>query len=221
MNKLDKDIACKTIIEEVQRQLKLQHVLVCYDSKKDVVNRIKTGAHIVYFSIIDNIAEREKYENKTEMAQKEYKTKSPMIHFPDLTVNEISEVYKCGIEDEYQRVALLLEKKNISIRSELAFVCFLFLHEAGHWYQLHQKNRLVKMYLEDGIEQEKQIFESQNEIMNRILSRNGAMLLDSDTSITKKEKEIYHDLQVKYRKIPKEAEADEYALSMISRLKIE
>lgn len=221
MKRLDKDIACKTIIGEIQRQLKLQHVRVCYDSTNDVANRIKTGEQIVYFSVIDNIAEKEKYEKKTEDIQKNYKTKSPMIHFPDLSVNEFAEVYKCGIEDEYQRVTSLLEEKNISIKSEFAFVCFLFLHEVGHWNHLHQKNRLVKMYLEEGIEQEKQIFESQNKILNKILNKNGTTLLGSDIVVTKKRKKIYHDLQLKYRELPKEAKADEYAFSMISRLKID
>ena len=218
--KLNKDITCKNIIDEVQRQLKLQQVHVCYDSMNEVANRIRSGAHVVYFSVIDNVAEREKYEKKTDEAKKIYKSKSPVIHFPDLTINEIVEIYRCGVEDEYQRVVSLLVDNNISIKSEVAFVCFLFLHEVGHWNQLYQKNMLVKMYLEDGIEQEKQIFELQNEILNRILRNNDIALLGSDIVISKKDKEKYHELQVKYREIPKEAEADEYAFSMISKLKI-
>lgn len=217
---MKQDIQCRDVVKEVQRQLNIQHVLVCYDQRYIVKEKICRGEDIVYLSVIDDTAENEEYRKKTEEMQTIYRTKSPRIHFPDLSVNEIVKIYKSGIEDEYVRMTLLFKEMNILIRNEVAFVCFIFLHEVGHWNQLHQNNRLVKKYTENDTQIREEIYNAQNTIIKRIKKR--ALILGSNNpNIKESERKKYHELQVRYRKIPNEAEADNYAFSMLPRLNMD
>ena len=207
--------SCKVFIELLQRKLNLQHVRVAFDEKKVLKERLMQGSHVVFFTPIDSESERDKYEKKPESAKAKYKTKSPMIHFPDVSIDEFVQIFQCGVEDEFVNTISRLKKEYDIVADKYTFVSFLFLHEVGHWNQLQDDDRMVHMYLLRDLTEEKNIHDAQNAIISSALRRNGKDTLGDGLELTHNEKEKLRKLQEEYRNVPKEAEADEYAAKML------
>ncbi len=134
------NLECKDVITKLQAQLGLQSVDVVYDALEITKTRLKWGDHIIYFNAIDNEAEREKYKKKSEEAQIKYKTKSAVIHIPDLKVCQIIDILKADITGAYDRTCEYLRKIKPSVECpiDLLFIMNIFLHEVGHWQQLYK-----------------------------------------------------------------------------------
>ncbi len=156
-----------------------------------------------------------KYERKAETAKIKYKTKSPMIHFPNVAVDELVQIFQCGAEDEYTNTILRLKKEYDIEADKFIFVSFIFLHEIGHWNQLENDDRIVYKYLLRNLTEERNNHDAQKKILTIALNRNGQNELGQGLKLTIKEKKALEDLQEEYRHIPKEAEADEYAVKML------
>ena len=97
------NMRCKDVIQNLQKQLKLQNVNVVFDAVEVVKQQLQRGGHIVFLNVIEDVSEKEKYEKKPEDIQTHYKTKSPTIHFPDLEIGELIQIYQCGIGDTYKK----------------------------------------------------------------------------------------------------------------------
>lgn len=218
------DLRCKDVIWYLQKQLKLQNVNVVFDTIEVVRQRLQAGAHIVFMNVIENVSEKEKYEKKPQDIQAHYKTKSPAIHFPDLKIRELIEVYQCDIGDAYKKTCNAINSIETiaEMPIEIKFVYFLFLHEVGHWNQLMDMDRNVKQFIETDLDAEKENYDAQNLIIEKVLHRNKARSLsEKEITFTDDELQELNQLEIEYRNIPKEFYADEYARRRLLEIKIE
>ena len=218
------NLRCKDVIQNLQKQLKLQNVNIIFDAVEVVVQRLQIGGHIVFLNAIEDVSEREKYEKKPKDIQANYKTKSPAIHFPDLQIGELINVYQCGVGDTYKKTCNVINyiETIIEMPIEIKFVYFLFLHEVGHWNQLMKMDRNVKLFMEADMDVEKEIHEAQNLIMERVMRRNKVgSLVEKEITLTVDELQKLNQLEIKYRNIPKELDADEYAKKILKEINVE
>lgn len=215
------NLRCKDVIQNLQKQLKLQNINVIFDAVEVVRQQLQIGGHIVFFNVIEDVSEKEKYEKKPENIQTHYKTKSPTIHFPDLKIGELINVYQCGIGNAYKKTCNVIDPIEMIVEMpiEIKFVYFLFLHEVGHWHQLMEMNRNVKQFIEADIDAERENHEAQNLIMERVIKRNKVKsLLEKEITLTDDELQKLNQLEIEYRNIPKEFDADEYAKKTLKEI---
>ena len=216
--KLSEMNSCKELIFFLQKRLNIQYVRVCFYAKGLIKERLIRGRHIVFFTPIDSESERERYERKSESAQTNYTTKSPMIHFPDVTIDELIQIFQCGVEDESANTISRLKNEYDIEADKYIFIAFLFLHEVGHWNQLIADDHKVRIFLLRDFEEEKRNHDAQSAIINSALRKNGNNKLVNGFGLNNKEKEKLRKLQEEYRRIPKEADADKYAVEMLKSI---
>lgn len=215
------NLNCKDIIQKLQVFLGLQSVSITFDDMDETKRRMEARAHTIYLNVMDNLAEQERYESKIEEAQEKYKTKSPVIHFPNLTVWQVIEIFKADVTGAYERTCEYLE--SIQMKGEcpveLRFILNVFLHEVGHWKQLTNIDRHVKTYME----MDRELEEANHNESAKLSIKLGEMAVaqQSDTpKIPKKVMEELVRLEEEYRKIPKEADADKYAREVLQEMDI-
>lgn len=104
------------------------------------------------------------------------------------------------------------------VADKYIFVSFIFLYEVGHWNQLQDDGWILHTFLERDLMDEKNNHDSKCEIVNCALRRNGKYVLGYGLKLTSKEKEKLRKLNEEYRNIPKEADADKYAVKMLESL---
>lgn len=214
------EIDCKTIVTAAQVLLKMQSVKIVFDSKKIATERFLQGKDLIYFLVMDE-TEEERYERKYDKSS--YKAKSPSIHIPDFTVDELLDVFKEDVTGAYDRTCHYLE--TVQMKSEcpieLKFVLYIFLHEVGHWEQLKRVDGYVSKYIEDGIELAKENYEK-SALLYQKIKENNLNLKDGEKPwISKSDMQELIRLEEEYRQIPKEADADNYAKKIMEEMDIE
>ena len=82
-----------------------------------------------------------------------------------------------------------------------------------------EMDRNVKQFIEADIEAERENYEAQNLIMERVIKRNKAKsLLKKEITLTDDELQKLNQLEIEYRNIPKEFDADEYAKKTLKEI---
>ncbi|MCP1136177.1 hypothetical protein NKT34_23035 [Paenibacillus polysaccharolyticus] len=181
----------------------------------------------IYFSVFSE-EEKKKYAASKDKSKFESSTAS--IHFPDITLAQLVNLFECdgtGIHEfTLNRISHYLDK---DIPRDVVYVTFLFLHEVGHWMQFISMNKIAEVYFNEDLElyqeshKKMQDFRIKrdtriNKERNIMLSGNHKELYsrasgrDELTLLTFRERKLVETLQKEYRNIPKEKDADTFAI---------
>lgn len=186
-------------------------VKVIFDDIEKVKDTIFRGGHIIYFTPVEG-KEREKYERKYK--KNEFVSTSACIHIPNLTIEEIIDIYKnCDGTGIYEWTCKNITQHCSNIKNiDDAFIVFLFLHEVGHWNQFNELKCNVNSFMEMDIDLEKDNFDKMSELEIR---RRERINKGNKCIQTVKERKLAEQYMMEYRNIPKEKEADEFAMAKI------
>lgn len=210
-----KKIRCKSLINAVMEELNITHIPVVFDTLT-VVNK----GLLAFLSVIDDEAERKKYELLSDEEKKTYQTQSAKIYFPDLSVWDFIDMLKCdgsGLYDKTLDIARKIDMKtacNLNIRC----VLFTFLHEVGHWFQL------IRLGVYEYINMDKELSEKNAKAILAIcngIRRSPKNAGKKKISMDADDKKRLRQLQDEYREIPKEKEADKFAADKMWEIDID
>ena len=95
---------------------------------------------------------------------------------------------------------------------KIGLVLFQFLHEVGHWNQFMSLDKNVAAYTTWNYEQEKNNYEKMRALKDSVLQRQAR---EKDNRLSAEERMLFRQYTEEYRNIPKEKEADEFALSYL------
>ena len=188
-------------------------VKVVFDDLDTVGESLCRGDHIIYFTSVEG-KERDKYER---MYKKEkFVSTTSCIHIPDSSVSDIIDAYKnCDGSGMYEFTCNMIGENCGNIQNmDDAFIVFLFLHEVGHWNQFNKKQCNVKLFIEMDINLEKENFEKVRELVHK---RQERIKKGNTCPQTVKERKLAELYMKEYRSIPKEKEADDFALANIEK----
>jgi hypothetical protein len=188
--------------------------IIFYD-KTDLVDKLKEGLSI-YFTPVEG-KELKKYMNIK--GKKDFISTTASIHIPDLSIEEFVDIFKCYGMGLYEFTNNIIKPYcNNGIDNNIVFSTFVFLHEVGHWNQFKSMGRNVSTFESRDYELSKENF---NKMKSLIEEYNERIAKGNTCILTAKEKKLSNQYMTEYRNIPKEKEADEFALSQIeSALKL-
>ena len=92
---------------------------------------------------------------------------------------------------------------------DVVFVIYIFLHEVGHWIQFANMSNKVEAFLNEDIELSKANFDK---MQQAFIQRDERIRRGNSCPLTAKETALCKALSLEYREIPKEKDADKYAL---------
>ena len=194
---------CKDIITAILQDLDLSPDVLFYPSYQ-VVPNLEQHGQIMFLSSCDDPDERRIYNALSPEDKSKYVTKSPRIHFPDITVYDLIKLLQRDegtIYEDTLGTALDVNMK-YACSPEVRCLLFIFLHEVGHWYQLREDyGWRIKAFADADLELEKRLFERQQKIQRELYNRKP----------TAQEKKMLKRLQEEYRQIPKESYANSFA----------
>lgn len=191
-------------------------IKVIFESGEVLSSRISEGRSPIYFVPVRG-KERKKYDNLSDKRKKTFTSNSAAIYIGDLSVRELVDIFECdgtGIHEFTTSViAPYCEKYDIS--KDIVYVLFLFLHEVGHWNQFKNLEKNVFDFVNMDVELYKRNFDEMQILNNKIREQNACSNIDVGQKLTFYEMELLKKLMEEYRNIPKEKEADEFALGII------
>lgn len=201
-------------IRELIEKINIFDANITFVPLEEVRKKFSSGiATPLAFSCVEG-KERKKYEklgNKSD-----FESHSATIHIPDLTVDDMIEIFQCDAVGSYE-----ITKKMIApylqddIPENVIFVCFLFLHEVGHWMQFKELGCNVQKYTERYVE----LYRANHEKGNQIwASRDERMKRGITCLLTAREREALIQCQNEYRQIPSEKDADEFAVQHLLQI---
>ena len=91
-----------------------------------------------------------------------------------------------------------------------SYITFVFLHEMGHWIQFNSLNKNVFDFIQKDLVLEKNNFDKMENLKKQ---RKERIDRGNKCKLTAREKKLFWQYMKEYRAIPKEKEADEFALS--------
>lgn len=201
-------------VRELIETINIFDVNITFDPLEEV--RRKYSAGIVTplaFSCVEG-KERKKYErlgNKSD-----FESHSATIHIPDLTINDIIDIFQCDAVGSYETTRKIIDPYlQDDIPEEVVFVCFLFLHEVGHWMQFKELGCNVQKYMERYVELYRANYEKGNQIW---ASREERIKRGINCVLTAREKQALIQCQNEYRQIPSEKDADEFAVQNLLQI---
>ena len=227
-------LSCKELINTAVESLNLHDISLEFYPQSVIEQAIEQGSmgNLVYMHAMSDTEEEKIYNNLPDEEKTSYRTKSAKIFFPDVSVDYFIRVLKCDKSGMYDRTCEIANEstnlvntsvntsvnKPANTHSNIAIACpieikcilFIFLHEVGHWVQLSKKfDWRIKEYADWNAVEEKQSFDQQQLVfLNR----------ESPSGLTHTEKAELERLQKKYRQIPKEANADDFAKKKLGEL---
>lgn len=227
-------LSCKELINTAVESLNLHDISLEFYPQSVIEQAIEQGSmgNLVYMHAMSDTEEEKIYNNLPDEEKTSYRTKSAKIFFPDVSVDYFIRVLKCDKSGMYDRTCEIANEstnlvntsvntsvnKPANTHSNIAIACpieikcilFIFLHEVGHWVQLSKKfDWRIKEYADWNAVEEKQSFDQQQLVfLNR----------ESPYGLTHTEKAELERLQKKYRQIPKEANADDFAKKKLGEL---
>lgn len=167
------------------------------------------------FSCVEG-KERKKYENLRDKS--DFISHSATIHIPDLSIDDMIDIFQCGaagiFEATMQMIAPYLQEQE-DISEKVIFVCFLFLHEVGHWMQFKELGCNVQKYMDRHAALYKANYEKGNLIW---ASRKERMKRGITCELTARERDALIQCQNEYRQIPPEKDADEFAIQHLPQI---
>ena len=197
-------------VSDLINAINIYDVKVVFDDLEKVGENVCSGG-IIYFTPVEG-KERDKYE---KMYRKdEFVSSSSCIHIPNLSIADIIDLYKnCDGTGIYEWTCKTISEQCENIKNiEEAFLIFVFLHEVGHWKQFVGGKCNVKSFVEMDIELEKENFDKMNELE---IQRCERINRGNTCKQTAKERKLAEQYMMEYRRIPKEREADKFAMSKI------
>lgn len=188
-------------------------VRIHFDNRQEVINKIHQGEPmIIYFSPIDEM-EKRKYDLCS--SKYDFVSHTPIIHVPDITVQELVEVFKCDEGNLYETTQAIISKWfSEDIPQDVILVIFIFLHEVGHWVQFQQMGNRVYEFINKDFYALKNNYDKTQEVKRKI---NEQLKKENRRNLIFWEKELLKKLSDEYRQIPKEKNADIFALSQIEK----
>ena len=213
MKSIYKKLPCRDIITAILQDLALFPDVLFYPAYQ-VFPDLQQHGQIMFLSSCDDPEERRIYNALPLEDKSKYATKSPRIHFPDITVEELIKLLQSDegtIYEDTRATALNVEMKS-ACSPEVRCLLFIFLHEVGHWYQLREDyGWRIKEFADADLELEKGLFERQQKIQRELYNRKP----------TAQEKKMLKQLQEEYRQIPKESYANSFAKEKMGEIKAE
>lgn len=195
------------LIRELIEKINIFNVKVIFDTKEDFINEIKAGILSPFkFACIEG-NDRKKYERRKN--KNGYRSSSAAIHIPDLTLDELIDTFQCDGTGSYgqtlQQIGPFLHK---NVPTKIIFVCFLFLHEVGHWSRFKEFGFDVQLYTEQDIE----LYKENHRKMQQVwLDRDERIKRGINCELTVRERERLQKCRDEYRQIPNEKYADNFA----------
>lgn len=186
---------------------------VIFDTPEVVAARIQKGDSPLYFTPVEG-KERNQYEKSKN--KKEFKSTSAVIHVPDLSIKELVNIFECdatGIHDYTNKKIEPYCQSGTSI--DVVYTIFLFLHEIGHWMQFEKMDKKVDDYINKDIELQKENYQKICELYKQ---RQERISRGIECPITAKERKLLKQYMEEYRDIPKEKEADRFAIIELERV---
>lgn len=201
-------------MQDLINQVNSFGVKVVYDEAAQAAERTMRGVDIIYFTPVDG-EEREKYQRMHN--KDEFTSTSACIHFPNIHISDVIDTYKnCDGSGIYKYTCDLIQSKcDIDENMDKAFIIFMFLHEVGHWKQFESLKCNVKSFVEMDMELYKSISDKMCDLEKQRFERIGKGSSCEQTA-KEKEKRLAAQYMEKYRNIPKEKDADEFALREIN-----
>jgi hypothetical protein len=188
---------------------KINHydVVVKYDSKEDVTRRFLEGNSMpIYFTPVEG-KERIKFEKNQ---RRDFVSNSAAIHIPDLAVDEMINLFECDVTGILNHTKEYLKKYlRDDIDENIVIISFIFLHEVGHWKQFCKMSCNVWDFINDDLELEKENFEKRKVVLE---SRKERLQRGNNCILTVKERKKLNEIMEEYRNIPKEKDADIFAI---------
>lgn len=200
------------LVKDLIQKINKFDAKIIFDPKEVVANNIRQGVCVpLYFSCIEG-SERKKYEALKSKAG--YKSHSAAIHIPDLTVDELIDTFECDGTGSYELTAQLIKPYlQNGVPENTVFVCYLFLHEIGHWLHFKELGYDVQRYSEKDLA----LYQENHRKLNQIWSdRKERMDRGIMCQLTAREKERLKQCRDEYRQIPNEQIADKFAFENLN-----
>jgi len=202
-------------MRELINTINAYNAKIIFYNKTDLDDKLKEGLPI-YFTPVEG-KELKKYRNIKE--KKDFISTTASIYIPDLSIEEFVNLFKCygmGLYEFTNNIIKLYCNKGID--NNIVFSIFVFLHEVGHWKQFERMGRNVSTFKSRDYELSEENFNKMTSLSEK---RNERIAKGNTCILTAKEKKLFNQYMTEYRNIPKEKEADEFALSQIeSALKL-
>ena len=201
-------------VKELIEKINIFDVNVTFDPLEEMEKDFSAGIIMpLAFSCVEG-KERKKYENLRNKS--EFESHSATIHVLDLTINDIVDIFQADAVGNYEITReMIAPYLQDDIPEEVGFVCFLFLHEVGHWMQFKELGCNISKYTERYIELYKANYEKGNQIW---VSREKRKMRGITCELTAREKKDLIQCQREYRQIPSEKDADEFAIQHLSQI---
>ena len=194
-------------VKDLISTINIFNAKIIYDKPEEVMVRIMSGESPLYFIPVEG-KERKKYEADSN---EEFTSTTAAIHIIDLSVEGLVNIFECDGTGIHQFTKQMIEPYcNEEIQRDIVYVVFLFLHEVGHWIQFEKMNKKVTQFLTKDAELEKENFDKVCSLMKQQQER---INRGNPCGLTVKERRLFEQYMYEYRNIPKEKEADEFALS--------
>lgn len=193
-------------VSDLIKIINIYNTKVVFDDPKDCAGRVLRGDSLIYFTPVEG-AERRKYEKSKN---RKMTSTTPAIHMPNLSLREFVNVYECdgtGLFDITKEMIIPFLSDGISF--DAVYSTFLFLHEVGHWMQFEKANRNISLYINMDIDLEKENFDKVSALRKQ---QNERMRKGNTCILTAKEKALFRQYMLEYRNIPKEKDADQFAI---------
>lgn len=194
------------IVELIQIINQTYNTTVIFDDPIKCANREPNNDFLIYFTPMNEV-ERRKYKKSQN---REMVSSTPEIHILNLPMRDFVNVYEndeTGIFDETKKMIAPFLSDDISF--DIIFTTFLFLHEVGHWMQFKKVGGNVFQYINIDIALEQENF---NKVSTLIKQREERIRKGNTCVLTVKEKTLFRTYMLEYRNIPKEKEADQFAI---------
>lgn len=186
-------------------------VKVIFDRPEEVVYKIMNGGSPLYFTPVEG-KEREKFKNLKN--NQEFISTSAAIHIIDLSVKDFINIFECDGTGVHQFTKNMIKPYcNKGIQEDIIYVIYLFLHEVGHWTQFEKMNRNVVQF----ISKDFNLTENNSDKMHALKNQNH-ITSDNKCDLIARKKRLLGQYMQEYRNIPKEKEADEFALREIEKV---
>lgn len=197
-------------VKDIIEIINVFNAKIIFDKPEDVKNDIMLGRSPLYFTPVEG-KEKKKYE--TIIHNQEFESTTAAIHVIDLSVRDLVNIFECDGTGIHEFTNNIIDPYcDAEISRDIVYVIFLFLHEIGHWMQFECMNKKVKEFINKDLQLAKENFDKVSELKRQ---RQQRIEKGSKCILTAKEKRLFREYMQEYRNIPKEKEADEFALSQM------
>ena len=197
-------------IKELIDIINIYDIKVIFDNAEDVAEKIMKGTSPLYFTPVEG-SERKKYKKKKN--NRDFTSTTATIHIIDLSIDDFVKIFECDVTGIHEFTNNIINPYcNEKINRNIVYMIFLFLHEVGHWFQFKKMDRKVYDFMERNRALYEENFKKKTLLEER---RQGRIDKGNQCKLTAKEKKLFEQYMKEYRNIPKENEADEFALSQM------